>query len=173
MFLPFYYYLNDTSDELNEIFIKIGKALYLATRFESHCKTFNMLIEFKKKNKKEYFSLQNDAQVNSFINKLQKLSLDKNIESLIKTFGFDEDISKIMHNARNERNYIAHDLTLGMENEIEFNVSFYEDINKKIDESISIILKAEFFIILMIAIFTHEELPPMDYIKRNKLWFLS
>jgi len=60
-----------------------------------------------------------------------------------------------------------------MEQSIENDVSFWEVKYKEIDDSLIKILDAEFFIISMIALITHDDLPPKNYIEKNKLWVLS
>ena len=173
MFPPFFYYLTKTSSEVNNIFVKIGRALYVATRFESYCRSLNFLLDAKSSTNKGDLSLGNDDQVNKFVNKIQKLSLNKHIKSILNSLNLGDDISKLIFNANGARNYIAHEITLGMEQNIENDASFWEAKYKEIDDSITKILSAEFVVILMIALVTHEDLPPTNYIEKNKLWVLS
>ena len=173
MFPPFFYYLTNTSQEANNIFMKIGRALYVATRFESYCRALNILLDAKSSANKGDLSLGNDDQVKEFMNKILKLSLNKHIKSILKSLNLNEDISKLIFNAKNARNYIAHEITLGMEQSIENDVSFWEVKYKEIDDSLIKILDAEFFIISMMALITHDDLPPKNYIEKNKLWVLS
>jgi len=173
MFLPFYYYLKDTSPEVNNIFVKIGRALYVATRFESYCRSLDILLDVKSSANKGDLSLGNDDQVNKFINKIQKLSLNKHIKYILNSLNLGDDISKLIFNANGARNYIAHEITLGMEQKIENDVSFCEVTYKEINDSITKILNAEFVIILLITLVTQDGLPPPDYIEKNKLWVLS
>ena len=173
MFLPFYYYLKDTSQEVNDIFVKIGRALYVATRFESYCRTLNILLDLKSNVNKGELSLENDDQVNKFVNNILKSSLHKHIIFILELFHFNSDIPKLIFNAKNARNYIAHEITLGMEQSTENDASFLEVKYKEIDDSITKILDAEFIIINIIALATHDNLPPTNYIEKNKLWVLS
>jgi len=85
MFLPFFYYLTDTSKEANNMFMKIGRALYVATRFESYCRTLNILIGAKTSVNKGDLSLENDDQVKEFMNNILKLTLNKHIKSILKS----------------------------------------------------------------------------------------
>ena len=173
MFPPFFYYLTKTSKEVNNIFVKIGRALHVATRFESYCKALNTLLDVKSSANKGDLSLGNDDQVNKFINKIQKISLNKHIKSILNSLNLGDDISKLIFNANNARNYIAHEITLGMEQNIENDASFWEAKYEEINDSITKILNAEFVIILIIALVTHDSLPPPNYIEKNKLWVLS
>ena len=173
MFPPFFYYLTNTTKEANSMFMKIGRALYVATRFESYCRTLNILLGAKSSVNKGDLSLGNDDQVKEFMNKIIKLNLNKHIKSILKSLNLNEDISKLIFNAKNARNYIAHEITLGMEQSIENDVSFWEVKYKEIDDSLIKILDVEFFIILMMALVTHDDLPPKNYIEKNKLWVLS
>jgi hypothetical protein len=118
-------------------------------------------------------SLGNDDQVKEFINKILKLSLNNHIISILNSLNLGDDISKLIFNAKDARNYIAHEITLGMEQNIENDASFWEAKYKEIDDSITKILSAEFVIILMVALVTHDDLPPTNYIEKNKLWVLS
>ena len=173
MFPPFFYYLTETSQEVNDIFVKIGRALYVATRFESYCRTFNILLDLKSSANKGDLSLEDDDQVNKFVNKILKSSLHNHIIIILESLNHNNDISKLIFNAKNARNYIAHEITLGMEQSIENDASFWKVKYKEIDDSITKILNAEFIIINMIALVTHGNLPPTNYIEKNKLWVLS
>ena len=153
--------------------MKIGRALYVATRFESYCRTLNILLGAKSSVNKGDLSLGSDNQVKEFMNKILKLTLNKHVKSILKSLNLNEDISKLIFNAKNARNYIAHEITLGMEQSIENDVSFWEVKYKEIDDSLIKILDVEFFIILMMALVTHDDLPPKNYIEKNKLWVLS
>lgn len=70
--------------------MKIGRALYIANRFESYCKSLSILLDVKSSVNKRDLSLGDDDQLKEFMNKILKLSLiiSENYKYLLKKRGF-------------------------------------------------------------------------------------
>lgn len=94
----------------DEIFGVIGRALVIATRFDSMCKNLSRSVDLKLPSLLRGIS---DNEFESLVERTLKKSstLDKSINNL----RMPDDIYKILHNARKARNAVAHDLTVGME----------------------------------------------------------
>lgn len=100
----------ERTENSDEIFGVIGRALVIATRFDSMCKTLACAIDLKFP---ALFGEISDNDFDSLVDKALKKSstLDKSINNL----GLPSDLSVILHDARKARNAIAHDLAVGLE----------------------------------------------------------
>ncbi|MBH9154517.1 hypothetical protein I5K45_27050 [Pseudomonas aeruginosa] len=96
----------ENSDELHGIF---GRALIVATRFDSMCEAAAITTKIKGSLVRE--SVCSDIEYKDFVSKLieRHATLNSNIQSL----GLPKDASEILHSAREARNYVAHELTRG------------------------------------------------------------
>ncbi|MEX5505792.1 hypothetical protein Q1J61_18535 [Pseudomonas putida] len=97
---------NENSDELHGIF---GRALIVATRFDSMCEAAAIMIKIKA----SLFEKAACAEIEykDFVSKLieKQATLSGNIASL----GLPGEISEILHSAREARNCVAHELARG------------------------------------------------------------
>lgn len=100
----------ERTENSDEIFGVIGRALVIATRFDSMCKTLAQAIDLKIPARLRGIS---DNDFDSLVEKALKQSstLDKSIKNL----GLPDSVSVILHDARKARNSIAHDLAVGLE----------------------------------------------------------
>ncbi|UTL91823.1 hypothetical protein [Pseudomonas fluorescens] len=96
----------ENSDELHGVF---GRALIVATRFDSMCETAAITTKIKGSLVKN--SVFSDIEYKDFVSKLIQghSTLNSNIEAL----GLHKGASEILHSAREARNYVAHELTRG------------------------------------------------------------
>lgn len=109
----------ERTENSDEIFSILGRALVIATRFDSMCKGLARAIDFK--NSRIEFS---DSDFDSLVKKT--LESSSNLSKSIKKLGFSDGFSVILHDARKARNAVAHDLAVGLEG----------CIDTKIDEEI-------------------------------------
>ena len=111
----------ERTENSDGIFGVIGRALVIATRFDSMCKTLARANDLKLPT---LLSGISDNDFDSLVEKALKksITLDKSISSL----GLPDDLSVILHNARKARNAVAHDLSVGL----------HGCVDTKIDESI-------------------------------------
>lgn len=100
----------ERTENSDEIFGIVGRALVIATRFDSMCKTLSQAIDLKISTLYQGIS---DADFESLVEMVLKKSstLDKSIRNL----GLPDSASVILHDARKARNAIAHDLAVGLE----------------------------------------------------------
>ncbi len=91
----------------------IGRSLIIATRFDCSCNGLAMAVESKKELTE---GLINGIAVDNFIKDINsKFRKFRAVNSSIKSLKLPNDMSTILHNARNSRNEIAHDLCKGLD----------------------------------------------------------
>lgn len=165
MYLPFSYFETERTVFSDNSFGIIGRALTFATYFESICRGLSTLIDLKSKHKSGKFSLENDEELQIFLHKLERYILYQHIEKISQYYEFDKDIKSLIHKAKNARNFIVHELTLGIEEIIHTDESRHFII-ESLKEKITDIAKANILLIIMICLETHEEIPTPDYLKK-------
>ena len=169
----------------DELYAVIGRALAVATHYETNCKALVSMLEIRKQP-----ALLNDVQeVEEKLKELQKRGLFNNIQVLTsihkKTAKNQKDkpeaarvneeladyLFKKLDKARESRNIIAHEITLGIENNAE-----YEDYKGKtieiIQEQIKYIAEADFYIAGVFEYFNKTNIAPSldKYIERIINW---
>lgn len=100
----------ERSENSDEIFAIIGRALVIATRFDLTCKALARAADLKLH---AFYGTISDEDFDDLAEKVLKKysTLDKSINRLC----LPHDLSTILHDARKARNEIAHDLAIGME----------------------------------------------------------
>lgn len=136
----------ERTENSDEIFGVIGRALVIATRFDSMCKTLSKALDFKMPTLLQGVS---DNDFDSLVEKAMKKSstLDKSIKNL----RLPDNASVILHDARKARNAVAHDLGVGLEG----------CVDTKIDETVFFNEVSEYMFDLvhgevLISILIHE-----------------
>jgi hypothetical protein len=160
MSLPFYHFEIERTYFSDDTFGAIGRALTFATDFEANCKSLSMLMNIKSRK----FSLENENDFKSFLEKLERKTLFKHIETIEQYFKIG-DINSLIMNGKNARNFIAHELTLGIKESVEKDEGrkyIFESLKEKIAE----IAKANIIIILLMSLETNDIIPTSDYIKK-------
>ncbi|MCB1706562.1 MAG: hypothetical protein KDI17_16970 [Halioglobus sp.] len=110
----------ERTENSDEIFGIIGRALVIATRFDSMCKTLSQAVELKMPTLLRGIS---DSDFDSLVEKALKKS--STLDKSIKNIGLPDSVAVILHDARKARNAVAHDLAVGLEG----------CVDTKIDES--------------------------------------
>lgn len=105
------------------LFGVIGRALVIATRFDSMCKALAQAIDIKPL---ALLPKMSDSDFDLLVDKA--LRKHSNLGRSIKHLGLPDDLSVILNDARNARNAVAHDLAVGLEG----------CIDSKIDENVLI-----------------------------------
>lgn len=164
MSLPFYHFEIERTYFSDDTFGVIGRALTFATDFEANCKSLSMLIDIKLNIKSRKFSLENENYFKSFLEKLGRKSLFQHIKTIEQYLKIG-DINSLIINGKNARNFIVHELTLGIKESVEKDEGrkyIFESLKEKIAE----IAKANIIIILLISLKTNDVIPTPDYIKK-------
>jgi len=172
-FPPFWYFFTDDTQVTRDIFTRVGKTLYIATRFESYCKSLRTLMDIKENVRSSELDLHDQESVEQFVADINKLSLHSHIQSITSKVQGGDDLSEILLKAKNSRNFVAHELTLGLEQNIDNDPSFWDTIGQSIQDAVDSILVGEYLILLLIADTTHEEPPFPKYIESNRKWTLA
>ncbi len=100
----------ERTENSDEVFAIVGRALVIATRFDSMCKALARSADLKLHALYEKIS---DDDFDDFTEQIIKKysTLDKSINRM----RLPDDLSTTLHDARRARNEIAHDLAIGME----------------------------------------------------------
>ena len=100
-------------DDLTALFSKIGRLLFVCQRFETNCKRIATHIHIW--TTEDLFS-STDSYTN-FLNKIKTSTLNNNIKLVDKLTFFGDPIETLTE-ARKSRNFIAHEICIGLENKL-------------------------------------------------------
>ncbi len=150
---PFWYFPFKRTVFSDDTYGMIGRALTFATRFESDCRALSVLLGLRSKVNKGEFSLSDQKHVERFVTGLHKKMLHEHIENIKKVLNLDEDIYKLVYDAKDARNHLVHELTLGIEYNIETEQG-RENIVNDLRETVTKIARADLLVILLIAVKT-------------------
>ncbi len=141
----------------------IGRALTYATKFENEVIALYNFNELTK----DQNILNNDEKFAKLIEKLEK---HINLNSRIININFNSEITTLITNAKNARNYIAHELTIGLNYSSESNEVRKSILNILI-EKVSDIAKGELLILLVMTIWNKETVPDVSFLSHypNKI----
>lgn len=118
----------ERTENSDEIFGVIGRALVIATRFDSMCKNLARAIDLK------FPALLRGISDNDFDSLVEKvLKKSSTLDASIKNLELPDEISVILHDARKARNAVAHDLAVGLEGCIDTKIdkdSFLREVSE-------------------------------------------
>jgi len=116
----------------------IGRSLIIATRFDCSCNGLAMAVESKKELTEDTEGLINGIAVDNLIKDINsKFRKFRAVNSSIKSLKLPNDMSTILHNARNSRNEIAHDLCKGLDGCADLRIDgsqFIKEVSKLIED---------------------------------------
>lgn len=147
--------------EISDAYFAIfGRALTIATRFDAGCRTLGILVGIK--NAPEI--LESEEVLKKFANRITKQKLWDHINNLTTKGAEPWDT---LNKARIARNEIAHEITLGLDGQID---AITEKILKERIERLYnlCLLLAEGDILVegLASDLTDEELPTVDFLKK-------
>lgn len=150
----------ECSDELHGIF---GRALIVATRFDSMCEAAATMIKIKENSIVRVACGEDEYE--KFVSQIitKHVTLDKNIKAL----GLTDDVSDILHSARKARNCVAHELARGLTGclDIKANEKMLID---EVFELIGKIACGDIVISTLISILNNYQLPAIQFVKTHK-----
>ncbi|MRJ43238.1 MULTISPECIES: hypothetical protein [Idiomarina] len=150
----------DNTDELHAI---LGRALIIATRFDSMCEAAAIGLELKKDALST--SRMTEPQYNDY---LQKLSSEyRTLNGNIKSIGLPDDISVVLHDARKARNTVAHDLSKGLEGCLDTKIDELDFI-RQVSELVMDIAYGDIAISYTLSLFNGDPCPNLQYISSYK-----
>lgn len=149
--MPIFFEDFERTENSDEIFGVMGRALVIATRFDSMCKTLARAIDLKFPALLQRIS---DSDFESLIEKSKKKysTLDKSI----KKIELSRDLFVILDDARKARNAVVHDLAIGLEGCVDTKldeVGFLSEVSKCIFD----LARGEVLISNLIQVFNGEE----------------
>lgn len=182
-----FFIIPERTEFSDELYAVIGRALCVATHYEANLRTLMVMLAVKSQRN----NLVETDKLEETINKLWKKTLCNNIDRLTslvrKSFQnkeFDTNtkearawlanfLSEKLHKAREARNYIAHNMTIGMEDSAE-DEKYRQDSLKIIDEQVRYIAEADFHVAGLIEYFNTNNIAPSfslaEYIERVTKW---
>ena len=128
----------------------IGRALIVATRFDSMCIFLSMALDFKKD-----FVLAkiDDEDFDVFVNEI--ISKYRSLNNSIQAFRLPSEISDILHDARKARNEVTHSLTKGLEGCIDTKTKDTDFIDE-VSELINKITNGDIIVSSLVSMFNKE-----------------
>lgn len=141
----------ERTENSDEIFGVIGRALVIATRFDSMCKNLARAIDLK------FPALLRGISDNDFDSLVEKvLKKYSTLDASIKNLELPDEISVILHDARKARNAVAHNLAVGLEGCIDTKI--YEDsFLREVSEYMFDLAHGDVLILILIHEFNDEE----------------
>ena len=150
----------ENSDELHAI---LGRALIIATRFDSMCEAAATGLELKK-------GIVSTASMteSEYSGYLQKItSKYRTLNGNIKSIGLPEDISVVLHDARKARNTVAHDLSKGLEGCLDTKIDELGFV-RQVSELMIDIAYGDIAISYIVSLFNRDPCPNSRFISSYK-----
>jgi hypothetical protein len=158
----------DTPAERTEfsdaVYSMIGRALAVASRFEASCRALALLLGIRRQSSSPgSFSLTRPEDLDLLISEITKRQLFRQIESVVLHLNLPDEASRLFHAARNDRNFVAHELTMGIEESLQ---SGHQVSDLKSDLAVRVrrLALADLAICLLMLIETQEALPTLQFI---------
>jgi len=139
----------------NAHYSAIGRALTIATRFESLCKVLNTMLGVKE----DRNVLESEEDVQRFVTRFYNQRLAKHITSIAAG---EDQFRTLLDKARLARNEIAHDITLGLDRMIDNDPELIERLRILIDD----LAKADRTLSFILSILTNEHLPVPEFLEK-------
>ena len=156
--LPFIGYNSQSRTEFSdECYGALGRALYVAQHFEANCKSLATLLGIKGK-----VDSLDDPEFTKLVKKLWDRSLGNNLD-VLRTYGLSKNAYSLLNKAREARNSIVHEATLGAEHKIEQDVGRKEILNE-IARAVRDITEGDKTIGFLIQYVTNEPYPSSSYL---------
>lgn len=141
----------------------LGRALIVATRFDSMCEAASIALEIKKNAPLTAFITDEeyDAQVQEILSKYRTLNGN------IKSIGLPNEFSVVLHDARKARNNVAHELSKGLTGCLDTQID-EEKLIKEVSELMLDIAYGDIAISYVISLFNKDPMPRAEYIASYK-----
>ena len=166
----------ERTENSDMLFGVIGRALIIATRFDSTCTSFADAIDYRHFGRMKSFITE--SEFNDLLKKAKKKhhNLGRSTTYLGLSGGLSDGLFKVLEEAREARNVVAHDICVGLEGSID--TKFNEDqLLSWISDSVTKLawgnvvlsrLQAEF----NDEEFLHEELI-RSYVEKVRKWVME
>jgi len=143
-------------------FSVLGRALYTAQHLEMNCRAIVGFIHIRLSVMGSGSEVLDSPELLSQIEQLWKKTLGQNIRILKDYNFFDENLMRILEEATDARNEIAHKVTMGIDERTDFeSINIFDDIKPLIRK----IATADKFISGLLHFLNREPLPTPHYFK--------
>jgi hypothetical protein len=141
----------------DEGYAAIGRALTFATRFEANCRALAITLDLKRAmvDPNRAFSLDDETALRELVETIHSRNLNNHVQALTSRLKLSTDIDKLLHDARKARNMIAHELTLGADDEIETDRG-RGLLLEMMEDGVRTIAQADVVVSALVALVTHE-----------------
>ena len=150
----------ENTDELHAVF---GRALIIATRFDSMCQAAAIAFEIKTGFVENV--VIGEAEYEEYASKIAEKY--RTLNQSIKYIGLPDDISVVLHDARKARNVVVHELTKGLIGCLDSDVK-EEKLLQQVFELATDIAYGDLAISLTISAFNDSPVPKNDFISSYK-----
>lgn len=146
----------DNTDDLHAI---LGRALIVATRFDSMCKQAAIHFGLKKEIS-AYFAIDDVARSIILENVADK---HRTLGSRIQSLHLPNDVSTILDDARNARNVIAHELSEGLTGCLDVKIN-ESDLVNRVYHLILLLAYGDFIISQVLCVLNNEPQPNAKFV---------
>lgn len=146
----------ENTDELHGL---LGRALIVATRFDSMCNA--AAIAFELKAGFAQHAILEEAEYEEYTSKI--VEKFRTLNQNINTLSFLGDISVVLHDARKARNYVAHELAKGLTGCLDSTVN-EDKLIKEVSDLIVDIAYGDIAISLTISAFKGDPVPTKEFV---------
>jgi len=150
----------ENSDELHAI---LGRALIVATRFDSMCEAAAFGLKLKKD--AVLSAYMTEAEYGDYLKMLT--SKYRTLNGDIKSIGLPEDISVVLDDARKARNMVAHDLSKGLEGCLDVRIDELEFV-EQVSELVMDIAYGDIAISYIISLLNGAPCPTAQFVSSYK-----
>ena len=154
----------------DEIFAILGRALTVATRFDSTCKNMSRLPLYKTSLITKY-ALSN----NEYNEMIQKISNKyNNLNRAIKSLKLNEDIETVLNDARESRNELIHEATLVATSGFDYmNSNALAEFLNYIENLVLKIIKGDTIISTIISTYNKEEVSDYQFSRKYEKKYIN
>lgn len=146
------------------VYSMIGRALAVASRFEVSCKALALLLGIRQHDPASgSFSLTNPQDLEALIAEIRKRRLFQQIELVVAHLKLPEEATRLFHAARNDRNFVAHDLTVGIDHLLKAD-QHANTLKSELAVRVRRLAMADLAVCLLLLKETREPLPTLDFI---------
>jgi hypothetical protein len=143
----------------DSIYSVVGRALTLATHFESSCRGLAGILELKTKPSE---LLESPAGIKELSDKLYRRSLSRHISSFAPS---QDEFRRLLDRGRHARNEIAHEITLDIDDQDGLNRN-EEFFTERIRELSLALAEADRAVCFALTVVTDDHLPSSDFLKK-------
>ncbi len=105
------FHFNERCGELDDVYGIIGRALFMATRFEQNCRELGNLVKLKG----SAHLMVDDQTLGELCHRMQGKIVFKHVKDFATDLDSPLELVQTLYKAKHSRNYVAHELTADFE----------------------------------------------------------